>query len=151
MQRPTKRISHDEVLGRHAAGSDDKKKVDRFLRDGDAALPTELFIQEDGHCLSVDRLHPEHFPDVRNVARHIHQLRHPPRELHGWLSVPPTVAGARDREVIESPMTKPVDNPYHADIVLPRVVLTDGPSYEDHAMELASAASWWPVSVDSLP
>ena len=58
----------------------------------------------------------------------------------GWAVVSAHKAAVNERRVSASPT---LDNPYHADIILPNLAEEDQDEQIRHAQELADNSSWW--------
>lgn len=61
------------------------------------------------------------------------------RTFYGWAVVTARNASTNGRQVIASPL---LDNPYHADIILPDAAVEDREEQKCHAQELADASTW---------
>ena len=130
-------IGSGERLGRRISS----RSHLRLVRRGDA--PISLFMREDTRFLSVDRLRDDWLADATDVAVGYDNERG--RTFYGWAAVSLVVSARNDREVESSPQE---GNQYHADIVLPLMVMSDKSEYERHAVELAAKASWQHPVVD---
>ena len=130
-------IESDERLGRRLSS----RKHRNLVRRGNA--PVSLFMREDTRILSVDRLRDDWLTDATNVAVRYDEGRG--RTFYGWATVSEERANQSDRVVEPSPQE---DNPYHADLVLPMIVMFNRRTYEKHAVELAAHASWQPLAAD---
>ena len=124
-------IGADERLGRRISS----QKHLRLVRRGDA--PVSLFMRDDTRYLSVDRLRDDWLADATDVAVGYDQGRG--RTFYGWATVSEEQANQSDGVVEPSPQE---DNQYHADIVLPLMVMFDKNEYEKRAVELAAQARW---------
>ena len=131
------RIGTDERLGRRVSSRRHRNRV----RRGDA--PISLFMRDDTRYLSVDRLRDDWLADATDIAVRYDNGRG--RTFYGWAAVSRNDATQNDREVEPSPQE---GNQYHADIVLPPVVIFDKNEYTRHAVELAAQASWQPPAAD---
>lgn len=130
-------IGSDERLGRRLSS----RKHRNLVRRGNA--PVSLFMREDTRILSVDRLRGDWLADATDVAIGYDEGRG--RTFYGWATVSEERASQNDRVVDPSPQE---DNPYHADLVLPLIVMFNRKTYERHAVELAAQASWQPPAAD---
>lgn len=93
--------------------------------------------------LSVDRLREDCLADATDIAVRYDEGRG--RTFYGWAAISRSDATQNDREIEPSPQE---DNRYHADIVLPPVVISDENEYLKHALELAAQARWQPCVAD---
>ena len=100
-------------------------------------------MREDTRILSVDRLRDDWLADATDVAVRYDDGRG--RTFYGWATVSEERANQSDRVVEPSPQG---DNQYHADLVLPMIVMFNRRTYEKHAVELAAHASWQPPAAD---
>lgn len=125
------RLGPDEELGRRVSS----RSVRGLVRRGDA--PLSLFAREGTYKLSVDRLHVDYLSEVTAIAADYDRSRE--RNFYGWAVVTHDVASRNGRHVEPSPQP---ENKYHADIVLPIIVVSDKKKSEQHASELAAKAHW---------
>lgn len=126
-------IGADERLGRRVSSRNVRNRV----RRGNA--PISLFMREDTRFLSVDRLRDDWLTEATSVVVKYDEGRN--RTFYGWATISRNDAMGNGREVEPSPLP---DNRYHADIVLPLMVMFDKNEYEKHAIELAAQARWQP-------
>lgn len=61
------------------------------------------------------------------------------KDFHGWAVITVENAATSGRRVEATPQ---LDNPYHADIILPDAVIEDREEQKRHAQELADASIW---------
>ena len=61
------------------------------------------------------------------------------KTFYGWAVIDAETAASNGRQVTASPQ---LDNPYHADIVLPDAAVEDREEQKRHAQELADASIW---------
>lgn len=123
-------LAQSERLGRGISSS---KHFDRFKKHGICSI--KIFIHRNRRKLSVDRLNDDNLSSVCEIAKKREVDRG--RTFYGWASVTEDVASSNGRTIADSPQ---VNNPFHADIVLPACVLTDKKAMEEHATELAANA-----------
>ena len=121
----------DEELGRRVSS----QKHRRLVQRGDT--PLSLFMRKDTYELSVDRLHEYHISEVTKIAVSYDDNRN--RTFYGWAVVSQDVAAGSGRNIRPSPKA---GNDYHADIILPAIVVSDKREREKHASELAAKARW---------
>lgn len=128
-------IDDDDLLGREMFSKRRVRKAERGLID-----PSIFEPPRDKDTLSVDRL--DLAPDEKMAEIGDMNGSSQGKPFFGWAQVIVRNARARGREVLASPR---LDNPYHADIVLP---LPDGEERRDaerqHALNLAKNASFRP-------
>ena len=127
-------IAPEEELGRDIYS---KKQARRAQR---TRAPLNVFLVEEGNTkISVDRLTfapPDKATanaDKRAIARNA--------TFYGWAVVTAEKASDKGRHVIATPKPE-YDNPYHADIVLPKLAGEDRDEQKDHAQKLADASHW---------
>jgi hypothetical protein len=126
-------ISDTEGLGRAIF---DTQKAARAARDG--AIHPNVFREKDGvRELSVDRLS---YGSHLEIAKFHDRERG--RTCLGWGSVTGEIARQNGRSVNPDPI-KP-DNLFHALIVLPTLDDEARDTQQEHAVELATAATWVP-------
>ena len=128
---PPRKIGPDETLG-HQINSETKAR--RFRNRGNRSLPWRAMFET--RCrsdISVDRLHPDWYIDITQVAKQLQQT------FYGWVVVTPDTAREHDRGLDPAPTTA---NPYHANILLPD---RDEDTRREHATTLANRAWWQPV------
>lgn len=102
-------------------------------------IPTSVFHEKPGvRCLSSDRLTIAPRQKAIQIAESVGEGRCPPRSFYGWAVVVAEKAEACGRQVVASPK---LDNPYHADIVLPSEVPSED-EQEQHALALVRNARW---------
>lgn len=125
-------IAPAEELGRSVFHTQDAKRARR------GRIPKSVFLIPKGKTeVSVDRLTvaPKHeavpIAETRAAARS--------RKFQGWVVVTAENAAANGRRVEATPQ---LDNPYHADIILPDAVTEDRKKQIRHAQELADASIW---------
>ena len=131
----------DEKLGRRVSSRKERKKVE----SGDT--PLSLFVRDGSNKLSVDRLRNDYLREITKISKKYDECRG--RNFYGWATVSQDVASRNERQIGISPQT---DNPYHADIVLPIIVLSDQEKSDEHASELAANAYWQaPAGLNGKP
>ena len=134
---PPRKIGLEETLG-HQINSKAKAKQCRTRSLSNRSLHWRAMFES--RCrsdISVDRLHPDWYVDVTQVARQLQQTFS--STLYGWAVVTPDTAREHDRGLDPAPTTA---NPYHANILLPD---RDEDTRREHATSLASRAWWQPV------
>ena len=125
-------LTSRENLGRSVLSSGQAKRARR------SRVPFHLFLEKEGEThLSVDRLDVAPPNEAIQIADRMAATRH--RKFYGWAVVVAGDASANGRQVIASPL---LENPYHADIVLPDAVIEDREEQKRHAKELADASTW---------
>ena len=123
------RIRDGESLGR---GVFSRRNVRR------ARVLYRVFLERAGVAeISVDRL--DHAPPAEAVAIADGNATGRSATFYGWAVVTAQKANANGRQVKASPK---LDNPYHADIVLPDLSVEDQDEQIRHAQELADNSSW---------
>ena len=121
-----------ENLGRRLFS---KRRRDRARRGG---IPLDVFLEQAGATLiSVDRLDLSSPSEATAIADRAAKARKKP--FYGWAVVTAQQASTNGRRVEASPQ---LDNPYHADVVLPDVAGEDQDKQKSHAQELAKGAAW---------
>lgn len=102
-------------------------------------VPYSYFMPKEGDVrLSVDRLAIAPIGNISEIAAAT-ILRTSGNQFRGWAVVRAEAAAASERRVAASPI---LDNPYHADIILPDDTANNRATQKNHAAELASVASW---------
>ena len=130
-------VHREENLGRGVFSSSHARRAQR------TKPPKHVFLERDGVTeISVDRL--DHATPAEAVA--IADGNATGRSaagrivtFYGWAVVTAWKADANERRVRASPK---LDNPYHADIVLPDIAAEDQDEKIRHAQELADNSSW---------
>ena len=136
-------IASGENLGRNVLSSGQAKRASR------SRVPVHLFLEKEGETrLSVDRLDDAPPGEAVEIADRMAAARL--RRFYGWAVVVVEDASANGRRVIASPL---LDNPYHADIILPDSTIEDREEQKRHAQELADASAWRgrPTDIQALP
>lgn len=125
-------IRPSENLGRGAFSSGHAKRAQR------GQVPARIFLEREGAIeISVDRL--DHAPPAEAAAVADGNVAARNQTFYGWAVVSAQKAAANGRRVKASPK---LDNPYHADIVLPTSTAEDREEQIGHAQELADNSSW---------
>lgn len=125
-------LTSGENLGRSVLSSGQAKRARR------SRVPFHLFLEKEGETrLSVDRLDVVAPKEAIQIADRRAAIRH--RTFYGWAVVVVGEASANGRQVIASPL---LENPYHADIILPDTAIEDREEQKRHAKELADASTW---------
>ena len=130
---PPRKIGPDETLG-HQINSATRARQCRNCSLSNRSLHWRAMFET--RCrsdISVDRLHPDWYVDVTQVARQLQQT------FYGWAVVTPNTAQELGRDLEPARTTA---NPYHANILLPD---RDESTRREHATSLASRAWWQPV------
>lgn len=125
-------IGETEELGRGVSSS----RVARRLRNSRPRhydfLPREGVVE-----ISVDRLSVAGLKLASALAADRDRARN--RTFYGWLVVVASEAACEGRRVVASPL---IDNPYHADIILPTNAAADREEQIQHAQDLADSSYW---------
>lgn len=125
-------LAAGENLGRSVLSSGQAKRARR------RRVPFHLFLEKEGETrLSVDRLDDVPPAEAVEIADRMAAARR--RQFYGWAVIVVEDASANARRVIASPL---LDNPYHADIILPDSTIEDREEQKRHAQELADASTW---------
>ena len=125
-------IAPEEDLGRDVFSSNQAKRAGR------GRVAFNVFLEREGEPrLSVDRLDLASPGKAVEIADGVAAGRG--RTFYGWAVVDAHTAALNGRQVIASPQ---LDNPYHADIVLPDPAVEDREEQKRHAQELADASIW---------
>ena len=131
-QAPPAIIGPWEDLGRGVFSS---KHADRARR---SRTPHRVFLTEPGQPnISVDRLSTAPLPDTVAIGDNVAAARS--ATFYGWAAVTFERASANGRRVVPAPL---IDNPFHANIVLPVPAAEDREEQKRHAQELADASRW---------
>ena len=126
-------IAPEEELGRGVFSS---KNANRAKR---SRVPHHVFLTRPGEInISVNRLSVAPPNEALRIADRVAGRRD--ATFYGWAFVNAERAGINARQVVSSPL--PGSNPYHADIVLPKLVAEDREEQKRHAQELADASRW---------
>ena len=132
-------IAPEENLGRDVFSSGQARRADR------GRVPIHVFLEREGEPeLSVDRLDLASPGEAAEIADRVAAGRG--KTFYGWAVVDAETAGSNERQVTASPQ---LDNPYHADIVLPDPAVEDREEQKRHAQELADEATWRGRDADS--
>lgn len=132
-------VGPGENLGRGVFSSRDARRATR------GRVSLNVFLEKVGVSdLSVDRLDLAAPGEAAAIADGVANARS--RSFHGWAVVIAGTAALNGRTVAASPQ---LDNPHHADIVLPDSVVEDREEQKRHAQELADASSWRDRNADS--
>ncbi|MXW91263.1 MAG: hypothetical protein F4114_02830 [Rhodospirillaceae bacterium] len=125
-------IAPGENLGRGVFSSRDRNRARR------SRVSLNVFLEKEGEArLSVDRLDVAPPAEAIEIADRVATARN--RTFYGWAVVVSETAAANGRRVVASPQ---LDNPYHADIVLPDPAVEDREEQKRHAQELADSSIW---------
>ena len=125
-------IAPHENLGRGVFSSRNRDRARR------AKVPHHIFLEKQGVVrVSVDRLDNAPSTEAVEIAGRVAAARK--ATFYGWALVTAKHARANRRQVIATPR---LDNPYHADIVLPALAAEDHEEQIRHAQELADGSSW---------
>ncbi|MDE0176176.1 MAG: hypothetical protein OYH76_11660 [Defluviicoccus sp.] len=125
-------IAPEENLGRDVFSSNQAKRAGR------GKVPINIFLEREGEPrLSVDRLDLASWGEAAEIADRVAAGRG--RTFYGWAVVDAETAARNGRQVTAS---RQLDNPYHADIVLPDTAVEDREEQKRHAQELADASVW---------
>ena len=125
-------IAPDERLGRGVFSS---RYRDRSRR---GTVPHHVFLERPGNVeISVDRIDLASSAEATKIADSIATARN--TTFHGWAVITARQACANERQAVATPQ---LDNPYHADIVLPALTAEDREIQKRHAHELADASKW---------
>ena len=125
-------VAHGEELGRGVFSRKHAKRAQR------SRVPYHVFLERSGCAdISVDRLTMPSTEDAEAIAGRVAEARD--STFYGWAVVTTTEAQKNNRRVVPSPSP---DNPRHADIVLPQVVIDDREEQKRHAQDLADASRW---------
>lgn len=125
-------IGPEEKLGRDIFSSNQAKRARR------GRIPINVFLEREGESLlSVDCLDRALPGEASRIADRVAAGRR--RTFYGWAVVDARTAASSGRQVRASAQ---LDNPYHADIVLPDVAIEDREEQKRHAQELADASIW---------
>lgn len=125
-------IAAEENVGRGIFSKGQAKRAHR------GRILINVFLEREGIAkLSVDRLDIVPYEKAIEIADKVAFSRN--GTFYGWAVISTKTAALNDRRVIASPQ---LDNPYHADIVLPDQAVEDRDEQKRHAQELADASSW---------
>ena len=125
-------IASEESLGRGVFSSRDSKRASR------RRVPYRVFLERDGVIkISVDRLDFEPPNKMAVVADKVAAARR--RTFYGWAVLAAKQACEEERRLIADPQ---LDNPYHANIVLPDFAGEDREEQVRHAQQLADNSRW---------
>ena len=131
---PPEEVRDEEDLGRGIFSSRHAKRSQR------SGVPFNIFLERQGVGeISVDRL--SHAPESEAVLIAEKVGRSRSQRFFGWAIVSAIQARLNDRKVVSSPLPD-FDNPYHADILLPRDAVEDRDEQTRHAKLLADASRW---------
>lgn len=137
-------VGEQERLGREIFSSNEIRR-----RAGAGAVNYRAFHDTSSPlALSVDRVDVAQFVRLAEIGRSNALRRGPGRRFHEWGVVTHASAARNGRSVVATPGD---ENPFHADIRIPR----SGTTAEErdsvlrsHAQELASAAVFLPLAFD---
>ena len=105
-------------------------------------IPYEVFLERIGERkISVDRLNRTTPEEAAAKARRVGEQRNPARNFYGWAVIDAEQVRKAGCSVEHSPL---LDNPYHADIVLPDSAMENQEKQEHYAFDLANMARWRP-------
>lgn len=125
-------IAPDECLGRGVFSSRDRNRSRR------GTVPYHVFLERPGNVeISVDRVDLASSTESTKIADGVATARN--ATFHGWAVIAARQACANGRQTVATPQ---LDNPYHADIVLPASTAGDRERQKRHAHELADASKW---------
>lgn len=125
-------IAPDEELGHSVFYTQDAKRARR------GRTPKSVFLIQEGKTkISVDRLTGASEDEAVSLAEARAAARG--RKFHGWAVVTAENAATRGRRIEATPQ---LDNPYHADIILPDAVTENRKKQMRHAQQLADASIW---------
>ena len=125
-------VGSNEELGRGIFSSRNARRAAR-------RVPHHVFLERPGETdISVDRLSVAPPDEAVEIADSVGKARN--RTFYGWAVVVAEGAAGNGREVVASPILN--QNPYHADIVLPRIASEDREEQKRHAQELADVSRW---------
>ena len=125
-------INDDDLLGRAVFSSKPAKKAAKgTVRDS-------VFLEKPGIVsLSVDRFgfcSEKELTSIQDKNAELRSQKEPKkRSFYGWVKIKAKMAGRSERKVQATPQE---ENPYHADIILPKGI--DRDQQIAHARELAS-------------
>lgn len=136
MIRPPCDIQPDETIGRRVSSESDARSCSAQSAK-QASLPLRVFRHRCRFEVSVDRLRQDYFWAVNDIAQKYDQGRC--RRFFGWAVVTQETIASAGHDFVAS--CQP-DNPFHADIVLPKCVLQSKQQYDDAIYGLAAEA-WW--------
>ena len=126
------RVRPQEELGRGVFSSKNAKRAKR------SRAPAHVFLEKLGEPkISVDRLSVAPLEEVVKIAERVAGVRG--ASFYGWAIVAAKRIRENCREVVATPL---LDNPYHADILLPDGAAEDREEQQRHAQELADASRW---------
>ena len=121
-----------EELGRGVFSS---KHAERARR---SRVPHHVFLTPPGKSdISVDRLGVSPIEDAAAIGDSVAAARS--ATFYGWAVVSADGASSSGRRVDSAPL---LENPYHANIVLPESAAEDREEQKRHAQELADASLW---------
>ncbi len=133
MQKLPKNIEDKDFLGRaifSSKGFNKSKKI-RY----------HVFFRKDDQSLSVDRFDFCSIKDLTDIqdknAEQRSKNESQKRSFYGWAKIQAVHASASRRQLHATPLK---DNPYHADIILPKNI--DRDTERMHAKELAFHSKW---------
>ena len=125
-------VGFQEELARGVFSSRNAKRAKR------SRVPAYVFLEKLGERkISVDRLSVAPLEDVVKISERVAAERG--ASFYGWAIVAAKRIRENRREVIATPLS---DNPYHADILLPKSAVEDRENQQQHAQELADASRW---------
>lgn len=129
---PRNDIAPDERLGRGVFSSRYRNRSRR------GTVPYHVFLERPGNVeISVDRVDLASSTEATRIADGVATARN--ATFHGWAVIAAKRARANGRQTVATPQ---LDNPYHADIVLPAPAAGDREKQIRHAHELADASEW---------
>ncbi len=125
-------IAPGENLGRGVFSRSQARRAER------GRVLLNAFLEAEGEAeISVDRLDMAPPMEAKEIGDRVAAGRG--KQFYGWAVVVLEVAAANQRQALASPQ---LDNPYHADIVLPDAAVEDRDEQKRHAQELADASAW---------
>ena len=145
--RPPCDIQPNETIGRQVSSESDARTC-AAQSAKQASLPLRVFRHNGRHKISTDRLREDYYLSVKVIAQEYDERRG--RRFFGWAVVTQETIAWTGHPLIASPQC---DNPFHADIVLPKCVLKSRQKYDEAIFGLAAEAWWQDVNEDyaSLP
>lgn len=142
MIRPPCDIQPDETIGRRVSSERDARTcATQSARQ--ASLPLRVFRHNCRYKVSTDRLRDDYYLSVKVIAQEYDERRS--RRFFGWAVIKQETIACAGHPLIASPQC---DNPFHADIVLPKCVLKSREQYHDAIVGLAAEAWWQDVNED---
>ena len=113
-------IKNEDILGRAVFSSKQAKKASR------GKMETSIFLERPGASLSVDRVgfcSTQELTSIQNKNAELRSTQESKRSFYGWVNVEAKIARGNRRRVQATPMK---NNPYHAEIILPKDIDSHG-------------------------